>query len=343
MERGSANARFQRVLCGMMRRSGRWRFTPLLPGTLPRVMPALLLAAALISLPVPAAAQASPPAEAAASLERANASLAAGDLEGAASAFEAIARGDPANGAAWLGLGQAFHGREMFPEAIAALEKAESLGFAPGQTRYGLARAAARLGRVNVALTWLDRAVDAGFQALRPLQIETDLDGLRDDPRFAAIVERVERAASPCRFEPEYSRFDFWLGEWEVRYPDGRIAGTNSIRKAADGCLLLESWSGAGGGSGNSINFYDPATGKWVQTWVDSSGDVISAEGGFRDGAMRLLGTHILKSGERRPFRMTFTPLPNGHVRQLLEEATGGPESWSVWFDGDYAPAPTSR
>jgi hypothetical protein len=284
-------------------------------------------------------------AEAAGPLEQANASLAAGELKKAVAAFTAITREDAKNGAAWLGLGQALHGQEKFTDAIEAFEKAEALEFAPPRTRYGLARSAARLGRVNVALTWLDRAVDAGFPAVRLLKSESDLDSLREDPRFAVIVERVERVAFPCRFEPEYRQFDFWVGEWKVTTPDGRVAGSNSIRKAADGCLLLESWTSAGGGTGNSINFYDPATKKWVQTWVDSGGGVISAAGGLEDGAMRLLGTHILKSGERRPFRMTFSPLPTGHVRQFLEESTDEGKSWSVWFDGDYAPdpRPTSR
>jgi len=277
-------------------------------------------------------------AEAADPLARANAALAAGELDKAAAGFAAITRDDPSNGAAWLGLGQALHRQEKFTDALEALEKADSLEFAPPRTRYWLARAAARLGRVNVALTWLDRAVDAGFPALQLLQTESDLDSLREDPRFAAIVERVERAAFPCRFEPEYRQFDFWVGDWKVTAPSGQVAGSNSIRKSADGCLLLESWTGAGGGSGNSINFYDPAAKKWVQTWVDSGGGVISGEGGLEDGAMRLVGTHILKSGERRPFRMTFTPLPNGHVRQFLEESSDEGKSWSVWFDGDYAP-----
>jgi len=314
-----------------MRMSHRTTWIPSPRGALPSAL-LVALAAVLLSIGAPGAD------EGVAALERATAALAAGELEPAAAAFAAITRNDAANGAAWLGLGQTLHRQGKFSEAIEAFERAEALEFAPPRTRFGLARAAARLGRVNVALTWLDRAIDAGFPSLQLLQTESDLDGLREDPRFPAILERVERAAFPCRFEPEYRQFDFWVGEWEVTVASGQVAGTNSIRKAADGCLLLESWTGAGGGSGNSINFYDPATRKWVQTWVDSGGGVISGEGGLHDGAMRLLGTHILNSGERRPFRMTFTSLPNGHVRQFLEESTDEGKTWSVWFDGDYAP-----
>ena len=305
-----------------------------IPPILTAILPALLMAACGLATVTPAHA-----AEAADPLEQANAALAAGELERAADAFAAITREDASNGAAWLGLGQTLHRQEKFIDAIEALEEAEALEFAPPRTRYSLASAAARLGRINLALTWLDRAVDAGFPTVQLLKNESDLDSLREDPRFAVLVERVERVTFPCRFEPEYRRFDFWVGDWEVTTPDGRVAGSNSIQKAADGCMLLENWTSAGGGTGKSINFFDPATKKWVQTWIDSGGGVISAAGGLENGAMRLFGTHILKSGERRPFRMTFSPLPNGHVRQFLEESTDEGKSWSVWFDGDYAPS----
>ena len=305
-----------------------------IPPILTTILLALLMAAFGHATVTPAHA-----AEAANSLQQANAALAAGELERAADSFAAITREDASNGAAWLGLGQTFHGQEKFIDAIDALEEAEALEFSPPRTRYSLARAAARLGRINLALTWLDRAVDAGFPAVQLLKNESDLDSLREDPRFTVLVERVERVAFPCRFEPEYRLFDFWVGDWEVTTPDGRVAGSNSIQKAADGCMLLENWTSASGGTGNSINFFDPATKKWVQTWIDSGGGVISAAGGLENGAMRLIGTHILKSGERRPFRMTFSPLPNGHVRQFLEESTDEGRTWSVWFDGDYAPS----
>lgn len=305
-----------------------------IPPILTTILLALLMAAFGHATVTPTHA-----AEAANSLQQANAALAAGELERAADSFAAITREDASNGAAWLGLGQTFHRQEKFIDAIDALEEAEALEFSPPRTCYSLARAAARLGRINLALTWLDRAVDAGFPAVQLLKNESDLDSLREDPRFTVLVERVERVAFPCRFEPEYRLFDFWVGDWEVTTPDGRVAGSNSIQKAADGCMLLENWTSASGGTGKSINFFDPATKKWVQTWIDSGGGVISAAGGLENGAMRLIGTHILKSGERRPFRMTFSPLPNGHVRQFLEESTDEGKSWSVWFDGDYAPS----
>jgi hypothetical protein len=77
-----------------------------------------------------------------------------------------------------------------------------------------------------------------------------------------------------------FADFDFWVGEWDVTVPDGRRAGTNHIEKMERGCLLVERWTGAVGGTGMSMNYYDPAKARWLQLWVSSNGVVIEIEGG---------------------------------------------------------------
>ncbi len=169
-------------------------------------------------------------------------------------------------------------------------------------------------------------------------QTDADLAPLKTDPRFAAIADTVERDAHPCRYDGANRRFDFWVGDWNVTTPQGRTAGTNSIQSLLDGCLLLENWSSASGASGKSVNYLDPATRTWRQVWVDSGGEVITYEGEFRDGAMRFHGEHVDRSGRKVLSRMSFTPLSGGHVRQHIEESADGGATWSVWFDGNYAP-----
>jgi hypothetical protein len=256
----------------------------------------------------------------------------------AAESYRAVIRDDASNGQAWSGLGRALFRMKRYNDAIGALEKAEQLAVTPPRTRYNLARACALAGRPDAAFGWLDKSIEAGFQGYGFMKGDDKLDSLRSDPRFATALKRAERIAFPCRGDEAFREFDFWVGEWEVTVPGGGVAGTNRIEKTVDGCLLLENWSSATGGSGKSLNYRDPTSGRWRQLWIDSGGEVISAEGGLEDGAMRLIGTHTLKSGEIRPFRMTYTPLPNRHVHQLLEESTDDGESWSIWFDGDYAP-----
>ncbi len=193
------------------------------------------------------------------------------------------------------------------------------------------------LGHRDQAFVWLRRGATLGLP-LGFFDNNPALAAARDDARFAEVRQVAERQSFPCRFEPVYRHFDFWVGNWDV-YAGETQAGTNTITRNADGCALYESWQSAFGGSGHSVNYVDPATGEWVQVWMGSNGQPIVGRGGFKDGAMRLVGEHILKSGERRPFRMTFTPNEDGSVRQFLEESTDGGKTFAVWFDGRYVRA----
>ena len=203
------------------------------------------------------------------------------------------------------------------------------------------ARAAAahlRLGHRDQAIRWLERAEELGLP-LPYLDADPGLGELRGDPRFQELRKVAERKTFPCRHEPRYRDFDFWIGSWEVYGPGGGKAGTNTITRASEGCMLYESWTSASGSDGHSINYVDPATDEWIQVWMGADGTLITGRGGLEGGAMRLVGEHVLKTGERRPFRMTFTPKDGGSVRQLLEESTDGGKTFSTWFDGRYVPA----
>jgi hypothetical protein len=152
----------------------------------------------------------------------------------------------------------------------------------------------------------------------------------------AAQAPAAAPAPAPCQAGGRYADFDFWVGEWDVLTPDGQQAGTNSIEKAERGCLLVERWTGAGGSTGTSVNFYDPARVRWRQLWVSPSGGLIEIEGGLRDGSMVLEGELIQRDGTRQPFRGTWTPNDDGSVRQHFETSADGSDSWATWFDGNY-------
>ncbi len=194
-----------------------------------------------------------------------------------------------------------------------------------------------RQGHKDQAFTWLERAVDGGLPSTYMGTIDA-LAEMRDDPRFAELREVAERKSFPCTHEPRYRDFDFWIGSWDV-YAGTTKAGTNTIARQSKGCVLYESWTDAAGTDGHSINYVDPATDQWVQVWMGADGSLISARGGLEDGAMRLVGERVLKTGEARPFRMTFTPMNDGSVRQFLEESTDGGKTFAPWFDGRYVPA----
>ena len=133
---------------------------------------------------------------------------------------------------------------------------------------------------------------------------------------------------------PENRQFDFWLGHWTVA-ANGQVAGESRIEAILDGCAVMESWTGASGNRGKSLNVYNRALGAWEQFWIDSAGDRLLLRGGMRDGAMVLDNVHEAGTDARRE-RITWTALADGGVRQLWEMSMDGGATWKVEFDGLY-------
>jgi len=148
----------------------------------------------------------------------------------------------------------------------------------------------------------------------------------------------VGASGAPCS-GPAYRAFDFWIGTWEVVDADGRRVGDNRIVPDQEGCLLIESWRSANGVTGRSFSFYDAERSVWRQIWI-SPGSRIEIAGNLLGAHMVLEGKiHYLRTGEVRDFRGTWAPLPDGRVRQYLEESTRD-GSWATWFEGFYRRVP---
>jgi hypothetical protein len=214
----------------------------------------------------------------------------------------------------------------------------------PNQAALAEAREHAKAGRVGDAIAALERVTPPAPAVLNQLRTSDDFKALRGDARFEAIVTRLMPCASP-----QYKEFDFWLGEWEVRNAAGQRLGRNRITKRHGGCVVLEEWESAGGGSGSSFNLYDQATRQWHQFWVDATGtnwlssdkqgNPVTLRGGIRDGAM-VLTSHPETLPAIGQTRVTFRPLPDGGVRQTFEGSTDGGKTWTVSFDGFYKKPP---
>jgi hypothetical protein len=153
---------------------------------------------------------------------------------------------------------------------------------------------------------------------------------------LAGMIGEAAAAATPPCAEGPFREFDFWAGEWDVRDAAGKTAGVNTITKEENGCVLVERWRAAGGATGQSYNYFDPAAGKWRQLWV-GLGLLLHMEGGFHDGSMVLEGPlQYLADGRTTILRGTWSRLPDGRLRQLFEESTDNGATWNVWFDGYY-------
>ena len=147
---------------------------------------------------------------------------------------------------------------------------------------------------------------------------------------------------------PEYRAFDFWIGEWdayEAAAPHS-LAGRSSIAREDNGCVISEHWIDAetAGYSGHSLNLYDRASHNWEQFWVDSTGEVTHFVGGPFESGMRLTdpANHVGARPSPVQSRMTFTPLPDGSVRQHGQVSLDNGATWRERYDYIYRRHPGS-
>jgi len=151
-----------------------------------------------------------------------------------------------------------------------------------------------------------------------------------------------ETPATPksiCETMKGFNDFDFWLGEWDVYSNDEarQLQGTNAITKHHGNCLIMENWTNIQGGTGRSMNYFDPVEDQWRQLWV-AGGYSIDYMGGLNESGSMVLNGKInyYKTGKSNSFRGTWTPNADGSVRQFFEQQDSDSQQWGVWFDGLY-------
>ena len=70
------------------------------------------------------------------------------------------------------------------------------MGECPLRPAYDLALVHAALGERDAAFEWLQRAYDERYGPLVFLRVDPDLDGVRGDPHFDALVAKIRPGSS---------------------------------------------------------------------------------------------------------------------------------------------------
>jgi hypothetical protein len=162
----------------------------------------------------------------------------------------------------------------------------------------------------------------------------------------ASLILLVLPVAVPVQGQPanacaaaEHRQFDFWVGRWDV-YATGTqtLVAHSLIESLYGGCAIRENWMPLKGAGGGSLNLYERKAGRWHQEWVDSSGSRVSFDGRLQGTAIVLTGPSANAAGPGKAglVRMTFTPQPNGDVRQQGEVSVDEGKNWAASFDFTY-------
>ena len=287
-----------------------------------------LVAGSLVSRPDRAFAQVGDTASA-----HAEALFTAKDYIGAASAFQALTRAHPEQPRYWTRLGTSLQMAGRTDDAVAAYRKAIGITTAP-IAMYNLAAVFATRGQKDSAFYWLDQLVStASYSNDKAVSADEDFASLRSDPRFDPLLERMRAVLRPCLARAESRRFDFWVGEWDVKSAQGQPAGQSSVQRLLEGCALYENWTDLQGGGGKSLNSYNPDVKQWQQFWTDQYGRVTEyRESEWIDGSLRFTAKQIMPQGAAL-LHMTFTPVNPDLVRQFGEMSVDGGKTWTPTFD----------
>jgi hypothetical protein len=243
----------------------------------------------------------------------------------------------PKDASEWFTLAQEARRNDQLREAHAALDNAEQLGFQPVRVAFERARLLTLGDKPEQAVATLQAVADSGFTAVGFITGDPILGTLAGNPDYDALVAAMAELAYPCENDDAFRAFDFWVGDWVVHGPAGNLAGSNTIEPAQRGCVLIENWTSASGGTGMSINYLDKASGEWVQVWNAEGGSQINIRGGMTEEGMLLVGTlHSVANDTTVPFRGLWTPLDDGRVRQFFEQSLDDGETWTPWFEGFY-------
>lgn len=188
------------------------------------------------------------------------------------------------------------------------------------------------------AITAIDSAYNNGYVNLKEMDSLKAFSNIRNDAAFINIRNNMYNALYPCMSNAHAREFDFWAGEWNV-YATGttQLVGHSLVQIISGGCALLENWDSQLS-SGKSINFIDPNTNKWKQSWAGSYANGVQefTNGEYKDSAMHFDFEGKNAQGNKTIGRFIFYNLGPDKVRQFSESSTDGGKTWTTNYDFTY-------
>ena len=181
--------------------------------------------------------------------EKAGDAFTSQDFEAAAKSYKTILEHDKKDAQAWHRLGFSLHALGKLDEALKAHHAATEFPAVAGVATYNIACVHALRKEKDEAFKWLNKAVEAGFTNADHLAGDSDMDGLREDPRFSKLVASMTEAPKRVRAfasatprtsvryllwggdgSPGQVSIDYGQPEWKDRYAKA-VASENTVGK----------------------------------------------------------------------------------------------------------------
>lgn len=142
----------------------------------------------------------------------------------------------------------------------------------------------------------------------------------------------------------EASQFDFWVGDWDVRWGDG-LSGTNRVRKVLGDRVVQEDFDGERDAQlrGLSVSVCGN-DGRWRQTWVDDNGTYLHFVGGWEaessdpaEPGPRMVLVHSREiEGKPVQLRMVWSDIEPDSLTWRWQRSDDGGATWSTNWELAY-------
>jgi hypothetical protein len=139
-----------------------------------------------------------------------------------------------------------------------------------------------------------------------------------------------------CSANAESRRLDFWLGDWTVAYPGMSATSNSNVHLSLDKCLVVESWVGGKGHTGENMFAYSADDKSWHGMFADNEGRVHVFEGTVAQGSAEFTGPSRGPNGEAVFNRIKIVRRSDNHVQQSWEKSKDNGATWTMEFQGDY-------
>ena len=264
-------------------------------------------------------------------MAEAGALLGGGDPAGAAAAFKKIAAAEPDNAQAHHMIGYCLHMSGDLEAALAAHIKASEFPTVRPVALYNCACVHALLERPDAALEFLTKSVEAGFNNADQLVVDSDMDNLRGDARFAKILSGL-RGEAPgvvnLATMNAARRFDFWTGQWETVSGEA-VYGHASVNRTFGGRGFQQTATALDGTVRSSSQYIFRAQSQsWRQLWMDGDGSYAVLEGGL-DGDRMVMTMTSLDGVAQVSGRSVFSNITADGFDYEWQTSADGGQTWS--------------
>ena len=110
--------------------------------------------------------------------------------------YEDIANRNPNYVEVLMLLGSLYTGSKMYAKGLSVDQRLALLKKTDPIVQYNLACSYALVGQPDKAFDALEHAIEIGYQDVKHMENDSDLNSIRSDPRYSAIITKIQKPKS---------------------------------------------------------------------------------------------------------------------------------------------------